>query len=490
MLSIIPVHSRLLCLLIPALCHPAWLAADVIYLKNGKRLSVQKAWEDGDKVRYEKGGNLFGFPKKLVDRIELGESIEERPLNGISAIENHNSVKIEVLEERLDLGPSFVSEASPVVGPGGIDFDLLAEFEREAEGHPRNRAYREQYLAALGNVIEFQIRQGELNAAAGNLHRYLQFDPEELQAYLALGSIYIRQGQYQQAVSTLATAEVQNGTSPDLHYLLGSAYYFLEKNDLAKRHLSRSLELRYKREVEELLRKIEGENRAETAYKQANSLHFVIRYEGTETNQHLSQEILASLERSFGEMEATLNYSPRETIAVILYPDAVFQDVTRTPNWVGALNDGKIRVPIKGLTQVDTRLQQILKHELTHSFLRLKTRGNCPVWLNEGLAQFLTGESARGQLHAFKEAAAQNKLPQLHLLEGSFMTLPAPLVPWAYRQSLLVTELLVQNYGMGDIERLLTAAAINPSFEAALKQVLRRDYADLQNELYEFIARQ
>src|SRR5580704_15055595 len=51
------------------------------------------------------------------------------------------------------------------------------------------------------------------------------------------------------------------------------------------------------------------------------------------------------------------------------------------PSWVGALNDGRIRVPVEGLTSLTPELSRILKHELTHSFVQQKTHGRAPVWL-------------------------------------------------------------------------------------------------------------
>ena len=111
----------------------------------------------------------------------------------------------------------------------------------------------------------------------------------------------------------------------------------------------------------------------EDNFRQASSLHFLVKYEGNHDHEALGNAILASLEKSYAELGAALDYSPRESIAVILYPDEVFRDVTRTPEWVSALNDGKIRLPLKGISQVDRDLQQMLKHELTHSFIRLKT---------------------------------------------------------------------------------------------------------------------
>src|SRR5437867_1839613 len=70
-------HSSVECpkQLFPLLC---WIlfatsaTADVIRLRNGKILSVERAWQEGDQVRYERNGNTFGFSKELVERIESG----------------------------------------------------------------------------------------------------------------------------------------------------------------------------------------------------------------------------------------------------------------------------------------------------------------------------------------------------------------------------------------------------------------------------------
>ena len=40
-------------------------------------------------------------------------------------------------------------------------------------------------------------------------------------------------------------------------------------------------------------------------------------------------------------------------------------------------------------------LARVLKHELTHSFVGQKTDGRCPVWLQEGIAQYMEGKRSR-----------------------------------------------------------------------------------------------
>jgi hypothetical protein len=186
-------------------------------------------------------------------------------------------------------------------------------------------------------------------------------------------------------------------------------------------------------------------------------------------------------------MESVLNYSPREIIAVILYPNELFQDVTQAPHWAGALNDGKIRVPIKGVNRVDRQFERILKHELIHSFVRLKTGSNCPVWLNEGLAQLLSGDSAKAYTSALRQLAEIGQLPLLAQLEGAFVSMPPQAMLIAYHESLLAVEFLNQTYGMETLLRILAESANNASFESVLKTVLRKDYAELQKEFHQYL---
>src|SRR5205814_97190 len=67
---------------------------------------------------------------------------------------------------------------------------------------------------------------------------------------------------------------------------------------------------------------------------------------------------------------------------------------TEAPSWAGALNDGKLRIPIGGVDAMNPELGRVLEHELTHSFIRSMARGRCPTWLNEGLAQLMEPRSA------------------------------------------------------------------------------------------------
>jgi hypothetical protein len=183
-----------------------------------------------------------------------------------------------------------------------------------------------------------------------------------------------------------------------------------------------------------------------------------------------------------------LDYSPVETIVVLLYPNQDFRDITRSPAWVGALNDGKIRIPVSGLSQMTPDLARVLKHELTHSFVRQITQGHCPTWLNEGLAQLEEGATTAALGSQLARALAAGKMPPFASLEGSFVSLPPEQVVLAYAKSLAALEYLRDSVGMGQICRLLKEL---PSSDLAtvLQNDLRMNYSSFEEEVASYVVK-
>ena len=158
---------------------------------------------------------------------------------------------------------------------------------------------------------------------------------------------------------------------------------------------------------------------------------------------------------------------------MILYTDQAFADITRAPSWAGALNDGRIRMPVQGLTSVTPELARVLKHELTHSFIGQKSHGRAPTWLQEGIAQWMEGRrSGECRRRRWWTPPAKDGVPTLANLEGSWMALSGNAAAFAYAWSLAVVESIIQAGGVGDIGRLLDPIATAPSTEAALREIL------------------
>ena len=274
----------------------------------------------------------------------------------------------------------------------------------------------------------------------------------------------------------------------DVAKLMGWAYYGLNRIEQAVEEWKRALALRPDTDVEQALAKALRDEQTESEYREGETRHFNLRYHGGATPQ-LAREILRALERHFGAIEGELRYTPAEPIGVILYTEQAFADITRAPGWVNAVNDGRIRVPVQGLSSVTDDLSQTLKHELVHSFIHQKTSGRAPVWLHEGVAQYLEGLRAGVHAQILVSAYEQKASLPLATMEGPFLNLPGEVAGFAYTWSLGVVEYIVSVNGMGDIERLLDRIRAEPNTEAAVRSTLRLDYSQLEAEAVRYLRR-
>ena len=181
-----------------------------------------------------------------------------------------------------------------------------------------------------------------------------------------------------------------------------------------------------------------------------------------------------------------LGIAPRNSIAVVLYTEQAFFDVTQAPSWSGAVFDGKLRIPINGLSSVTPELARVLKHELAHSFITQLSGGRCPQWLNEGIAQAVEPKQAsHGRLLAglFR---AQREIP-LNALEGSFMQFSGTQATVAYEESLAAVQYIAETYGMSDLPRILERLGQGSSTEAALRATIHSDYGQLEAEVGKYL---
>jgi len=202
------------------------------------------------------------------------------------------------------------------------------------------------------------------------------------------------------------------------------------------------------------LERIRREHRTEKDFNREVTSHFSIKYEGREKIE-AGRIVLRILEDVYGEVGRALSYYPDQEIAVILYTNQQFQEVTDAPGWSGGIYDGKIRIPIGGIEQETPGLRRLLNHEYTHAVVRAITR-RVPTWLNEGLAQHFEGrEIGSPQRDMLRQLAQSGKMPSLRDMEGSFMTLSGAQASLAYLISLSAVNHLIDRYGMYRVKMVL-----------------------------------
>jgi tetratricopeptide (TPR) repeat protein len=477
-----PFATFVACLLCFALFAAAPNAqGDEIYLKNGRKISGAVVREDSDQVTYESGGGEFSLPKSLVDHIDRAPSSGSNTLPD----DRPNAPR----KEPLTLPPHLVETSRDlslnVVRNNAVDPSSLASLDHQVLESPTDE---NRFRLALGyrQAGEFLTQAGKPDEAIELYHHALNFAPSDLNLTLDLGYLLVLQKNYSQAVDLLLPAADQFPKSADIPLLLGSAYYYTENLDRAIAEWKQSLALRQDPRVQDALARAEHESSIAGSYREMRSLHFLLRYQGDDAKP-LAEQVLHALDADFKDLQLDLDVYPSETIVVLLYPDQAFNDITRLPSWAGAVNDGKIRVPVSGLTSITPDLARVLKHELTHSFVHQATLGRCPVWFNEGLAQLEEGSTTVSSGTQLARALASGQTAPFIDLETSFLELPKEKVGTVYAKSLAALEFLRDTYGMPEIRRLLRLMATHPDFGALLQSELRLTYPTLEQNVAAYI---
>jgi len=479
------VRGRALRLALPLLLLAVTLRADTIFLKNGKRIIAEAITETGDKIYYEGESGRVSIPKSMVDRIEKGGAAPVRrlpmPPDGV-----------EPEREGADLPPAGIRltldarQMDQILADGAVNDRLLAELASKAGESDRDRqnAVNSFLLAAV-----FEARADRLAEASRWAEEALRVDGFDRNALLLASQIDLARRQYSEALQHMLVAHSMNQDSPDVLTLLGDAYYFSQGAERAVWYWKQAHALRPDAELQERIERAEKEAAVERDLEQAESFHFVLSWQGSPSRNSFGEEVLEALEKIFRELEVALDFSPRQTVSVILYGSEQFGDITRAPRWAGAVNDGKIRVPVQGLTGLSPELARILKHELTHSFIYQITEGRCPTWFNEGLAQLHAGEP----LDEFGPLLAQryggSRQMPLQDLEGSFRSFNTAQAFLAYGESLAAVQMIHDQYGAYQLPDLLGALRRGESMSEALHSVLRMSYQDMDQEMAAYLAR-
>ncbi len=455
-------------------------AADTIVLKNGRRIMASSVTEEADRVSYETPAGRMSIPKSIVARIEHDDFTYS------SAAKADSQPPISAPQVEPVRGYEEIAHLA--IHDDSIDFAYIARLESDARSGTSEAVAK--VTAAHYAAAQFLVGKGDTDAAIDHCRQALIFAPNHVGLLLNLAVLYLRQSQFTSALDPLEHARRIDGESgPDaanIAKLMGWAYYGSNKMDKAVEEWKRAEKIRPDPEVEQALEKAERDKAEEESYREGETAHFSLKYNGGATPD-LARGILRALEDDFRDLESQLDYTPPEQISVILYTEQAFADITRAPSWVGALNDGRLRIPVQGLGEVTPELAHVLKHELTHSFITQKSRGRAPTWLQEGLAQWMEGRRSSSTAGGLVAAASQGGAPSLASLEGSWMGLPSNLAGFAYAWSLAVVESMIQAGGVGDVSRLLDRIATSPSTEAALRESLHCDYSDLEQQTVTYL---
>ncbi|MBV9574373.1 MAG: hypothetical protein JOY93_09990, partial [Acidobacteriales bacterium] len=361
---------------------------------------------------------------------------------------------------------------------GRVDSEELASIEQQGSSAAKAEAY---FIAG-----KFEFGRGDFSKSRNYFERALRFDAQNPAILNYYAALLVRTGAAAEALSYAEKAVRLAPDSPDALDVLGYAQFASDHAREAIVTWKRSLALRPDDAVRHYVEKAEREASAEADYAQRESSHFTLRYEGKQTSESFRSQLVATLESEYDDLVRQLGIAPRDNIVVILYTGQVFFDVTQAPSWSGAVNDGKLRIPVQGMDSVSREIARVLKHELAHSFINQLSSGRCPQWLNEGIAQAVEPKLLTSGHRLSVLYESQHEIP-FNALEGSFMHFQPDEAAIAYDESLAAVQYISDTYGMSDVQRILARLSQGNSAEAALRTTIHSDYGQLEEEVRRYL---
>lgn len=257
------------------------------------------------------------------------------------------------------------------------------------------------------------LATGDWKCAEKNVRILLDENPSDTNLQLHLAGVLFEQERYQECVRYI---ESLNFKHKDLDYLV-------EKSNLLEREME-------KLGVEK-------------------SMHFRLEFDGSPTKKDV-MEALAVLEVAYDSLSNLFGFTPENKMCIVLYQEKEYQGIGPRPDWVGAIFDGKLRIPAN-LMEYREIYRPVLFHELTHAFVRAMTRAELPFWLNEGIAQVIDGSRKNME-------RPEGAVPSLKMLTEQFVqhssTETAIRLYW-YSQK-MVEELLLFGGGGTEVFRKFT----------------------------------
>lgn len=195
------------------------------------------------------------------------------------------------------------------------------------------------------------LEMAEWNCAEKNVRALLKETPDDQNLQLHLAGILYEQERYEDCI---AYVKSRNFSNADLEFLLNKC------ESLVREMATLGIE---------------------------RSMHFRVEFEGMLARKDI-MEALAVLEVAYDSLCHLFDFHPENKMHLVLYESSQYQGVGPRPEWVGAVFDGKLRIPVNVMAYREI-YRPMFFHELTHAFIRAMTRHHIPLWVNEGIAQVI-----------------------------------------------------------------------------------------------------
>lgn len=142
------------------------------------------------------------------------------------------------------------------------------------------------------------------------------------------------------------------------------------------------------------------------------------------------------------------------------------------PAWAAARYNGGIQLIYRPGNTGFGILSTLICHEWVHLTVDLLAKGQCPRWLDEGLAQTIARPLMNFEHEYLLNARRNQKLLTMDVLRSPFHQLDSEQRRLAYLQSSAIVEYLIKQFGISLIRELLNRIGKRKSSDIAIQETL------------------
>lgn len=300
---------------------------------------------------------------------------------------------------------------------------------------------------------------------------------EEKSAFTQAVEAY-NQRDLDKALQYAKESAAQRPDHADTHALLGQLYYLRQDLGKAEEHWKRALKLSPGREdLIQALDRLRTEAGIEKTFARSDTHPFVVRF--------AEQQVLVdglwlrlTLRDAYRQIGQSFEYFPDHPITVLLYPESDFEKVKGLGHPVGGLYDGKIRLPVHSGQTTGGELKRVLWHEFTHALVHDLSKGNCPLWLNEGIAGVQESRVKPLDVALARRALQEGRLPDWQEFFG--LGYRTSSLAEDYQIAYLIAQYLVKRWNWRDMVGVLRRLGSGANIEEAMRAEYHAGFRDLE----------
>lgn len=371
----------------------------------------------------------------------------------------------------LYAGPNETPQPSP---RNSENYDKKLEQARKSyELFPLNDGLKRNLAEGYADYGHMLFKQKQYEQADENLVKAIELYPDEPVYGLLRGICLYNLKKYDVARHELERVRLLQPESVEIIIYLGLVQYETDNRPEAVQLWEQALKLApEKKEIMQLLEKARKEIAVEARMDRGNSSRFNLTYDpGVPASFALA--VLDVLESASNQVGSELGHFPDARVPVVIYKRDDYKSVTNSPDWSGGVYDGTIRLPFGALSEISPGLRSVLFHEYAHVVVYDLTRGNCPLWLNEGIAEMFGRKQLDDSRMMHAHSAGKGATVDIRKFEGSFTGLSTVDASVAYQQSYNLVNYVVSNYGWHRIRQILSALGRGMTITDAVSSTLK-----------------